>query len=343
MRKELVRLSRESTLPEARTYGDNETSRKVRAELNEHITSLVSETQAQADASARQVSEEYETTRRQLIIVLIVGLGVGLAASHFVVRMHITGPLGRITTTMNQLARGDYQVEIPHTSNRDEIGEMAQAVLVFKETAAETQRLRVANREQRQRDNAERARGLQKLADDFESTVNAQVEQVDTAASAIDSTAHEMAARTESSGSRSLQVGEAARLTTERSAIVSAATQQLSASVNEIARQVAQSSEITQKAVDDVNVTADQMAGLAGAVREIGAVVTLINDIASQTNLLALNATIEAARAGDAGNGFAVVANEVKTLANQTARATDDIARQVASDHVEICGHQSAG
>jgi methyl-accepting chemotaxis protein len=330
-RRELARLARESTLAEARAYGDNDANRKARAELNDHITALVARTQAQAAAAARDVADEYDATRRQLIIVLIVGLGTGLALSFYVVRMHITGPLGRMTGTMNDLARGDYQVDIPHIAYHDEIGEMARAVQVFKQTALETQQLRAASREQRQRDNVERAQGLRKLADDFETMVKAKVTQVDAAASAIDGTAHDMANRTESSGSRSLEVGEAARLTTERSTIVSAATQELNSSVNEIARQVAHSSEMTQRAVDDVNVTANQMDGLVAAVREIGDVVTLINDIASQTNLLALNATIEAARAGDAGKGFAVVANEVKTLANQTARATDDIARQVAS------------
>jgi len=329
VRKELVRLSRERTVSEARAFGDNDASRKNRSELNDRMTALVAETQAQVTGAARHVAEEYETTRQQLTLVLIIGLGAGLAGSVYVVRMHITNPLARITTTMNRLAGGDYDTDIPHTENSDEIGEMAKAVQVFKESALETQHLRAAHREQRLHSNAERAQSLRQLADDFERTVNAKVTQVDTAASAIDLTANEMVKRTESGGSRSLQVGEAARLTTERSVIVSAATQELSASVNEIARQVAQSSEITQRAVEDVNLTAGQMEELAAAVREIGAVVTLINDIASQTNLLALNATIEAARAGDAGKGFAVVANEVKTLANQTGRATEDIARQV--------------
>ena len=143
-------------------------------------------------------------------------------------------------------------------------------------------------------------------------------------------TAQAMATRSESSGSHSLGVGEAARITNERAAVAAHATRELATAVNEIALQVSHSTEIAQKAVGEVDATARQMTELSSSVQSIGEIVRLINDIAAQTNLLALNATIEAARAGDAGKGFAVVAGEVKNLANQTARATDDIARQVA-------------
>jgi methyl-accepting chemotaxis protein len=140
-----------------------------------------------------------------------------------------------------------------------------------------------------------------------------------------------MANRSEKSGGRSLEVGEAAEITTARAAAVSEATRQLALSINEIAQQVGHSSQIAQKAVEDVNATARQMSDLSTAVQAIGNVVQLINDIAAQTNLLALNATIEAARAGEAGKGFAVVAGEVKNLANQTAKATEEISIQVAA------------
>ena len=163
----------------------------------------------------------------------------------------------------------------------------------------------------------------------FEESVQAMVSQVSRATKGIGQTAGTMAERSESAGGRSIDVGEAAEVTTERAAAVSESTRQLAAAINEIAQRVNQSAHVAQSAVGDIAQTVERMNGLAESVSQIGEVVNLINDIASQTNLLALNATIEAARAGEAGKGFAVVAGEVKNLANQTARATEDITRQV--------------
>ena len=165
----------------------------------------------------------------------------------------------------------------------------------------------------------------------FEADVHTLVAQVASATNGIGQTAKSMAGRSETTGGRSIMVGEAAETTTHLAAAVSASTHQLAGAINEIARQVTQSAQVAQTAASDIGQTVERMTGLADSVSQIGAVVNLINDIAAQTNLLALNATIEAARAGEAGKGFAVVANEVKHLANQTARATEDITRQVST------------
>ena len=166
---------------------------------------------------------------------------------------------------------------------------------------------------------------------DFEEAVRAMVAQVARSTDGIAKTADLMAQRSERAGGRSIDVGDAAEATTELAHTVSDVTRQLAEAINEIAQQVTQSSQIARQAVGNIVSASERVDGLSAAVQKIGNVVQLISEIASQTNLLALNATIEAARAGEAGKGFAVVAHEVKSLANQTARATEDITSQVSA------------
>ena len=164
----------------------------------------------------------------------------------------------------------------------------------------------------------------------FEKDIRSLVDVVADATKGIHKTAVLMTDRSKAAGGRTLEASEASVAASQRVESVAGATHEMAASVNEIAGQVAKSAEISRQAVFEVEATAERMAALSTAVGEIGTIVSLIQDIASQTNLLALNATIEAARAGEAGKGFAVVAGEVKALANQTARATDDISNHIA-------------
>jgi methyl-accepting chemotaxis protein len=277
---------------------------------------------------ARDYEAQYDSARKTALIVAFASLTIGLGAAWLLAR-GISAPLVGITRVMHSLADGNLAVAVSATTRTDEVGEMARAVEVFKQNAIDKQRMEEEARLLREHE--ERARAERDEASSQHAIgVQSKVEAVDQATAGIRTTARVMSQRSEQSGSLSIEMGDAARITSERAAMVSEATQQLSLAVDEIARQVSYSHEITRKAVIGITGTAGQMEGLSKSVKSIGDVVMLINDIAAQTNLLALNATIEAARAGEAGKGFAVVAGEVKTLASQTARATDDIARQVA-------------
>jgi len=284
------------------------------------------------DQSQKEAGTSLESLRVTLIVGLVVGLIVAVCAVMITYRTVVPRLCG-LARAMERIREGELTNPIPTPASRDEVADMAVTLERFRVDALEKRRLEEAHEREIERERAarERASSVNALSDVFEKTVSSKVAAVEAAAQGIDATAQTMAQRAQQSGSKSLQVSEAVAITTERAEMAAASTRELSLAINEIARQVSASSEISRQAVGEVGAMAEEMDGLSNTVKSIGDVVSLINDIASQTNLLALNATIEAARAGDAGKGFAVVAGEVKTLANQTARATDDIARQISA------------
>ena len=289
------------------------------------------------DHLAQNLLRQADRIRAGAESALWTAVGVALAlfgltiALGFVIVRGITRPVAGMTGAMSELARGDRTVEVPGVGRRDEIGDMAASVQVFKQKMIEADRLRGEQEEMKRRADEEKRAAMGKLADEFAASVQGVVGAVSSASSQLQSTARSMSSTAAQASQRSTAVAAAAEQASANVQTVASAAEELSSSIGEISRQVAESTRIATQAVEEAGRTNAQVQALAEAAQKIGDVVKLINDIAGQTNLLALNATIEAARAGEAGKGFAVVASEVKSLATQTAKATEDIAAQVKS------------
>jgi methyl-accepting chemotaxis protein len=263
------------------------------------------------------------------IATLLIGVIAGGVA--WLIGRSISHPLGLLGARMRALADGKLEGDIPGIGRGDEVGAMAATVQIFKDNAVRIRGLEQVEAQAQERAAAERRAAMESIASDFERSVNGIVRSVSTAAAGMQTTAQSMTATASDASARAATVGAASESASNNVGTVAAAAEELSSSVAEISRQVSRSSEIASKAVGDAERTNATVGALSTGAEKIGEVVKLIHSIAAQTNLLALNATIEAARAGDSGRGFAVVASEVKALANQTAKATEEISAQVAA------------
>jgi len=261
----------------------------------------------------------------------ILAIAIISSAAAWLIGRSISAPLHRLGSRMRALADGKLDGDIPGVGRGDEVGEMASTVQIFKDNAVRVHELERAEAETQKRAAAERRSAMENLAADFERSVNGIVRSVSTAAAGMQSTAQSMTSTASDASARAATVSAASQNASNNVGTVAAAAEELSSSVAEISRQVSRSSEIASKAVGDAERTNATVQVLSTGAEKIGEVVKLIHSIAAQTNLLALNATIEAARAGESGRGFAVVASEVKALANQTAKATEEISAQVAA------------
>ena len=297
--------------------------------------------QVQTDAESIKASgiteekqEEHDTlstiaSTSSLILYLSVGgLLIGAALAWLIGR-GISRPVVGMCVAMRALAGGDKTVEIPGVGRKDEIGQMAETVAVFKNNMIEADRLRTETEQHKAAAEAERKTGMLRLADGFEAGIKGVVNSVASQATEMQSSAQAMTQTAEQATHQATAVAASVEEASANVQTVASSAEELSTSVLEIGRQVEQSSKIAGQAVVEADKTNATVEGLNKTAQRIGEVVQLIETIASQTNLLALNATIEAARAGDAGKGFAVVASEVKSLASQTAKATEEIRAQI--------------
>ncbi|MCF8481547.1 MAG: HAMP domain-containing protein [Rhodospirillum sp.] len=307
---------------------------------------LVSETEALMDEAVANQGRLGDgvlgAAMQSIVVTLLILLGAvafGIFAA-LMIGKGIAGPVRAMTQAMKRLADKNLDVDIPATDHRDEVGEMAQAMVVFRDNMRRAEDL-AREQESRRVAREARTRRMEELTGQFEGSVRGVLDQLAAATTQLQATAERMTSISEETNGRASTVAAASSEASVSVEGVAAATEELSSSISEIGRQAQHSSEIARRARERARSASTEVQGLADAADRIGQVVGLITDIASQTNLLALNATIEAARAGDAGKGFAVVANEVKTLANQTARATEDIAKQISD--VQARTHASVG
>ena len=326
-------------------------------QLKSQIEAVIERGIQDAENVAGEAQDDAAGIRNTFIVVTVLAVVAGIALTT-VMGLNFVGSVRRIARDTKLLAEGDRSIDIDKLARGDELGSIVESLNFFKDALIanekmqqEQEQARVEAEEKRREERKDRQRRqeeavrleeenrrkaeedrratLLQLADEFDANVKTVVVDASNEVENVKEGATGLNTRAENTLQQSRDLGHEIETVSSSMATVSSATEEMSSSIAEIGRQVGESSQVAGEAVEETDRTTKAVAELITAANRVGDIVTLISDIAEQTNLLALNATIEAARAGDAGRGFAVVASEVKNLANQTAKATEDITGQV--------------
>jgi methyl-accepting chemotaxis protein len=290
-----------------------------------------------ADTAGKTAAESYHSAFKLLATILGASAVIGIFVGIYLIR-DVSRSIASIVNPMQMLGAGDLTAIVPHLGSKTEIGSMADSLQVFKEALIAKKATDAAAALEAD-EKIQRGQRVDMITVAFEAMIGEIVETVSSASTELEASAGTLASTAERSQELATTVAAASEEASTNVQSVASATEEMASSVNEISRQVQDSARIADEAVDQARKTNDNVGELAKAAARIGDVVELINTIAGQTNLLALNATIEAARAGEAGRGFAIVASEVKALAEQTAKATGEISQQIGG--IQDATHRS--